>query len=93
MSILKNFSLGRVALPLATLAALTGAIVVYIIRGRYYVFLHGCFLIYIVFGLIRTYVAYKKEGGLAQLIKDILVIIFGIIVLFLLGIGLGCFIN
>lgn len=93
MSLLNKFSLGRAALPLATLTALTGAIVVYIIRGRYYIFLHGCFLLYIVFGSIRTYVAYKKEGGFTQLIKDLLVIIFGVIMLFLLSIGLGCLVN
>ncbi|GGK25702.1 hypothetical protein GCM10007962_19950 [Yeosuana aromativorans] len=93
MSILKKFSLGRVALPLATLAALTGAILVYVIRGKYYVFLHGCFLIYIVFGSIRTYIAYKKEGGFNQLIKDLLVTSLGIIILFFLGICLGCVID
>ena len=93
MSLLNKFSLGRAALPLATLTALTGAIAVYVIRGRYYVFLHGCFLVYIVFGSIRTYVAYKKEGRFAQLITDILVILFGIIILFLLSIGLGCLVN
>jgi L-lactate permease len=93
MSVLKKFSLGRVALPLATLAALTGAILVYVIRGKYYVFLHGCFLIYIVFGSIRTYIAYKKEGAFNQLIKDLLITSLGIIILFLLGICLGCVID
>lgn len=93
MSVLKKFSLGRVALPLATLAALTGAILVYVIRGRFSVFLHGCFLIYIIIGSIRTCIAYKKEGGFTQLIKDLLVTVFGVIILFLLGIGLGSMIG
>ncbi len=79
MLILNKFSLGRAALPLATLAALTVAI---LIRGKFYLFLHGCLFIYIAFGSIRTYVAYKNEGAFLQLKNDALVIIIGIIILF-----------
>ena len=82
MLILNKFSLGRAALPLATLAAITLAIVIYFIRGKFSFFLHGCLLIYLVFGSIRTYVAYKNEGAFLQLKNDALVIIIGIIILF-----------
>ncbi len=91
--VLKQFSLGRAALPLATLAAITLAIVIYFIRGKFSFFLHGCLLIYLVFGSIRTYVAYKNEGGILQLLKDALVIIIGIIVLFLFSICIGFLVN
>tara|TARA_R110000868_G_scaffold81814_2_gene231360 strand:+ start:10289 stop:10582 length:294 start_codon:yes stop_codon:yes gene_type:complete len=93
MLILNKFSLGRAALPLATLAALTVAILIYLIRGKFYLFLHGCLFIYIAFGSIRTYVAYKNEGGFSQLKKDTIVIIIGIIILFFLSVGLGFLFN
>ncbi len=93
MVVLNKFSLGRVALPLATLTAITFAIFIYIIRGRFSLFLHGCVFVYIVFGSIRTYVAYKKEGGFLQLFKDLIFIVFAMIILFILSIGLGWLIN
>lgn len=90
MMFLKSFSMGRVALPLATLLALTGAILIYVIRGgRISLFFHGCFLVYTIFGTIRTYIVYKKEGGFVQLCKDLLMVTFGIMVLFVLGVCLG----
>lgn len=93
MFILNKFSLGRAALPLATLTAFAVAIVIYLIRGRFSLFLHGCLLVYFVFGSVRTYVAYKNEGGIAQLLNDALVIILGMLIIFLLSLGLGGVIN
>lgn len=93
MQALNKFSLGRVALPLATLTTITVAVIFYLIRGRLSLFFHGCLFIYIAFGLIRTYIAYKNEGGIAQLLKDVLVIIIGVLLLFLLSLILGYFIN
>ena len=37
--------------------------------------------------------AYKNEGGLSQLLKDVAVIILGMLIIFLLSLGLGCFFN
>ncbi len=85
--------MGRAALPLATLTAVAVAIIFYLIRGRFSLFFHGCLFIYIAFGAIRTYIAYKNEGGIAQLLKDALVIIVGILLLFVLSLALGCFFN
>lgn len=85
--------MGRAALPLATLTAVAVAIIFYLIRGRFSLFFHGCFLIYIAFGSVRTYIAYKNEGGVSQLLKDVLVIICGILLLFVISLVLGYFIN
>ena len=93
MFILNKFSLGRAVLPIATLTAVAVAIIFYLIRGRISLFFHGCLFIYIAFGSIRTYMAYKNEGGLAQLLKDALIIIVGVLLLFVLSLGLGCFFN
>jgi len=91
--VLNKFSMGRAALPLATLTAVAVAIIFFLIRGRISLFFHGCLFIYITFGSIRTYIAYKNEGGLAQFLKDGLVIILGVLLLFVLSLGLGCFFN
>jgi hypothetical protein len=91
--VLNKFSMGRAALPLATLTAIAVATVFYLIRGRFSLFFHGCLFIYIAFGSVRTYMAYKNEGGIAQLLKDALVIIAGMLLLFVLSLGLGCFFN
>jgi hypothetical protein len=93
MVILNKFSLGRAALPVATVTAIVAAIVIYLIRGRFSVFFHGCLFVYIAFGSFRTYAAYKNEGGLSQLLKDVAVIILGMLIIFLLSLGLGCFFN
>lgn len=37
--------------------------------------------------------AYKNEGGVSQLLKDVLVIICGILLLFVISLVLGYFIN
>ena len=91
--VLNKFSMGRAALPLAALTAVAVAIIFFLIRGRISLFFHGCLFIYIAFGSIRTYIAYKNEGGLAQFLKDGLVIILGVLLLFVLSLGLGCFFN
>ncbi|MFH6768144.1 hypothetical protein V8G56_05285 [Gaetbulibacter aquiaggeris] len=85
--------MGRAALPLATLTAVAVAIIFFLIRGRFSLFFHGCLFIYIAFGSIRTYIAYKNEGGFAQLLKDALVIICGVLLLFVISLVLGYFIN
>ncbi|WP_166965167.1 hypothetical protein [Yeosuana marina] len=86
---LNKFSISRVALPLATLLALFTSLVFYFIMGRHPVLLQGFLVIYIIFGSIRTFFAYKNEGGLLRLIKDLIIGTLAILALFFMGICIG----
>ncbi len=86
---LNKFSIARVSLPLATLLALFTSLVFYFIMGRHPVLLQGFLVIYIVFGSIRTFFAYKNDGGVSRLFKDLIIALLTILGLFFIGICIG----